>query len=96
MKVFIIRNPAAEFGCELFEGETGTVSDDLGNLLVSKGIAKCLDKLPKETVKTVSQSPAIAEAKPPAITPDVPEKEPAKASSAPAKQQRKQFKRKDA
>jgi hypothetical protein len=80
MKVFIKRNPARLWGCELAEGDTGEVDDELGRILVAGGIADCLDEPPKPgtvekatadleayRLKAVPEQPVIAEAKPPAV-----------------------------
>lgn len=52
MKVLMLRNPAANVGCRLEEGETGDVPDNMGRVLVSAGLAKCLDP-PPETIATI-------------------------------------------
>lgn len=63
MKVSMRRNPAAAYGCQLREGDTGTVDDALGRRLVAAGIADCLDEPAAPAVKAVPPPPPI-EAKP--------------------------------
>jgi hypothetical protein len=71
VNVRILRNPAALYGCRVAEGETGEVPDNLGRLLVSQGLAECLDPPPEPapTVRAVPEQPAIAEAVEPEIKP---------------------------
>jgi hypothetical protein len=85
VKVIIIRNPARSLGCELQEGETGEIDDDIGKVLVARGIANCLDEPEPEPkpgtvekatadleayrVQAVPEQPAIAESAEPAIAP---------------------------
>lgn len=45
MKIKMLRNPAARLGCELSEGETGDVDDDLAEKLIEMNIAE----LPSDT-----------------------------------------------
>lgn len=68
MKVYLERNPALHFDCELQEGQTGQVADDLGRKLVAAGIAKCLDPpKSKKQIEAVPEQPEIAESKQPAV-----------------------------
>lgn len=71
MKVLMLRNAARNLGCELSEGETGTVDPHLGARLVSIGIAVEVEsqKQPKK-VKGVPVAPSIAETTKPAILAD--------------------------
>jgi len=71
VKVKMLRNPAASVGCRVVEGETGEVPDNLGRLLVSQGLAECLDPPPESApvVRAIPNPPAIAEAKAPEIKP---------------------------
>ena len=61
MKVFIKRNPSALLGCPLCEGETGEVDGDIGKILVSRGLADCLDE-PKPKAATVEKATEDLEA----------------------------------
>jgi len=60
MKVYVKRNPADKYNCPLKEGETGNVSDDVGNVLVKAGLAVCLD----EPIKAVPKQPTVAKQEP--------------------------------
>lgn len=57
----MLRNPRAEIGCSLKEGETGDVSDELGTQLVNAGLA--VDVSPPEQrpqkIKAVPQEAAL-------------------------------------
>jgi len=55
----MLRNPAKSLGCELMEGETGDVNDDLANRLISQNIAVASP----EEIKAVAKKPPIADAK---------------------------------
>ena len=71
MKITLLRNPAASYGCSLLEGETGDVSTSLGEQLVAIGVAVALVSdepkyLPKK-VKGVPKNPEIAKAVQPTI-----------------------------
>ena len=72
MKVLMLRNPATHLGCSLVEGETGTVSETVGRALLAGGIAVRIDEPLPPVIQTVPPPPAIAEATPPEIMPDVP------------------------
>ena len=86
MNVLLLRNPDRSLRCPLSEGETGEVSDELGKVLVGKGLAVCLDNetVAKATedlnaykerqLEGVSEQPAVAEAEPPAIKKRKPKK----------------------
>jgi hypothetical protein len=72
----MLRNAASHLGCELSEGDSGTVDRDLGERLVRMGIAvevesKAKAVKPKEsTLKGVSAKPSIAESKPAEVAGD--------------------------
>jgi hypothetical protein len=81
VKVRMLRNPAASYGCRVAEGETGEVPDNLGRQLVSQGLAECLDPPPAAepeppppepapVVRAIPEPPAIAEAKATEIKPE--------------------------
>jgi hypothetical protein len=70
LKVKLLRNPAAAYGCRLREAQTGIVDDELGRRLVAAGIAECLDDAPATAVRAVPPQPAIAQAAPPEIQAD--------------------------
>lgn len=75
MRVYMLRNAAAGFGCELKEGETGVVNRDLGERLIGLGIAQLIEEAKpararQSTVKGVSPKPSIAEVKPAEIASD--------------------------
>lgn len=55
----MLRNPAANVGCRLQEGESGEVHDNLGRTLVAAGLAKCLDQ-PPEVIVTIPDEPIKA------------------------------------
>lgn len=57
MKVLMRRNPASNVGCELTEGQTGEVPDNLGRQLVASGLAQCLDPPKKEPPKKIKAIP---------------------------------------
>lgn len=72
MKVLMLRNPAAVVGCQLREGETGEMPDNMGRVLVASGLALCLDPpkatppkkefiqaIPEPPIEAVPPSPAI-------------------------------------
>lgn len=59
MQVLMFRNPRKDLGCELQEGQTGEVSDELGAELVKMGIA---EEVPMKKIKGVSKIPAISKA----------------------------------
>ena len=76
MKVKMIRTAGEGFGCSLLEGETGEVSQQVGEKLVAYGIAEHVPDPPKplpppveesELLKAIPAEPAIAMAKPPAV-----------------------------
>jgi len=89
MKVQMLRNPGAAWGCNLAEGETGTVDTLTGKRLVAAGVAVEIvepKQEPKpEEIKAVPATPAIAEPKPASIKAPVKETE-ASASEVDAKQ----------
>jgi hypothetical protein len=67
MKVLMLRNPSDSLGCNLREGETGQVSQALGERLVQLGIAVVVDEPEKpqrqsrpRQVRGVQDKPAIA------------------------------------
>jgi len=66
----MLRNPAARYGCELRERETGTVDDAIGRALVAAGIAVCVD--PPKPVEAKPVPPKPAEPKPLLAVPDAP------------------------
>jgi hypothetical protein len=70
VRVHMLRNPAASYGCGLKEGQTGDVEPSIGRVLVALGIA---EELP-EPIRAVPDRPAIAQAKPPQITPAAPQR----------------------
>jgi hypothetical protein len=59
MKVKLLRNPGVFWGCDLTEGETGTVDIGLGQKLVTAGIAVDVSE-PKPKIEAVPPKPAIA------------------------------------
>ena len=83
MKVKMKRSAGDGFGCRLLEGETGEVSQQVGEKLVAYGIAEHIPDPPKplpppveepvepaqepELLKAIPAEPAIAMAKPPAV-----------------------------
>lgn len=70
MKVRMLRSPAFTLGCDLKEGEEGSVSTELANYLLALGIAEAVvEPEPKsKTLKAVSSKPQIADTKEPEIT----------------------------
>jgi len=56
MKITMLRNAAAKFGCKLSEGETGEVENELAKELVDAKIAVQADE---KSVKAVAKIPAI-------------------------------------
>ena len=70
MRVQLLRNPAAELGCRIQEGEIGEVDAPIGRRLVSLGIAVELEEpKPAPVLRAIPDEPAIAEAKPVDIAP---------------------------
>jgi len=64
MKIKLLRNPAASFGCEIKEGESGEVETNLAETLIKRGLAVPVsdEASPKtETVKAV-ESPVTVKA----------------------------------
>ncbi len=59
MLIKLLRNPAARLGCELHEGETGNVSESLGQQLVALGLAEEATEA-VAVVRGVDAAPAIA------------------------------------
>ena len=59
MLIKLLRNPAARLGCKLYEGETGSVSESLGQQLVSLGLAEEATQA-AAVVRGVDPVPAIA------------------------------------
>lgn len=60
MEILLLRNPSISFGCELKEGETGKVSEELGGKLVALGLAVEIEKPAKAVeIKGVPTTPAI-------------------------------------
>ena len=59
MQVLMLRNPRRDLGCELQEGQTGEVSDELGAELIKLRIAE--EVLPKE-ILGVAKAPRISRA----------------------------------
>ena len=39
MKILMLRNAAASYGCKLSEGETGDVDKEMAETLIARGIA---------------------------------------------------------
>lgn len=39
MKILMLRNAAASFGCKLSEGQTGDVDQSIAEILIARGIA---------------------------------------------------------
>lgn len=80
MKITMLRNPAARFGCELQEGQTGKVDADLGRRLVAMGIAVELQpsivetvepevkEKPTQKIRGVSKSPEVSKPTEPAVS----------------------------
>lgn len=69
MLIQMLRNASTRYGCDLLEGQTGNVSQKLGELLVKDGIALQIEREaenPKK-IKGVAKAPAIAEEIKPAI-----------------------------
>jgi len=56
MKITMLRNAAAKFGCKLSEGETGEVDNELAQELVDAKIAVPAEE---KSVKAVAKTPAI-------------------------------------
>ena len=70
MKVKLLRNPAAELGCRIQEGESGEIDDPIGHRLISLGIAIEIEQpKPVPVVRAIPEPPAIAEAAAPQIAP---------------------------
>jgi len=64
MKITMIRNPSRRFGCELMEGQTGEVSDNLAASLIDAGLAvEAVAAAPvqasKKKIEAVPEKPAI-------------------------------------
>jgi hypothetical protein len=63
MKITMIRNPSRRFGCELMEGQTGEVSDNLAVSLIDAGLAVEAVTAPvqasKKKIEAVPEKPAI-------------------------------------
>jgi hypothetical protein len=71
VKVLLLRNPAAELGCRIREGESGEVDEPIGRRLISLGIAIEIEQpKPVPVVRAIPEEPAIAKAKAPEIAPD--------------------------
>ncbi len=60
MLVLMLRNPKASLGCELQEGQTGEVSDELGAELVKLRIA---EEITLKEIVGVAKAPEISKAK---------------------------------
>lgn len=61
MKIRMLRNASASYGCTLHEGETGDVDPVLGRSLVDAKIAESLDPAPPtQPILAVPEPPAIA------------------------------------
>lgn len=93
-RIELLRNPAAAFGCDLVEGETGDVDASLAETLIARGIARAVE--PK-TLKGVSEEPAIAGDKsampePNTMPISAPATRPAETESTTAKQSKKKAK----
>lgn len=56
-KITMLRNPSSDYGCDLKEGETGTVEDPLAKMLIDRNIAVAVD-LPK-VIEAVPELPEI-------------------------------------
>jgi hypothetical protein len=70
LKVQLLRNPAAELGCRIQEGESGEIDDPIGHRLISLGIAIEIEQpKPVPVVRAIPDEPAIAEAQAPEIAP---------------------------
>lgn len=71
MRVKMLRNPAADFDCNLHEAETGVVSEATGKALIAAGIAVDLDaptpqpkpRKPRARPATPAKSESTAPAK---------------------------------
>jgi hypothetical protein len=53
MKILMLRNAAASFGCKLTEGETGDVDKSLAEALIARGIAVSAE------IKAVPEKPNV-------------------------------------
>lgn len=56
MKITMLRNAAAKFGCKLSEGETGEMENEVAQQLIDARIAVPAEE---KTVKAVAKTPAI-------------------------------------
>ena len=62
----MLRSPAFTLGCDLKEGDEGSLETELANELISRGIAEPVAALPEakpKQLKAVPPNPSIAEAK---------------------------------
>jgi len=69
LMVKMLRNPSSSFQCNLLEGQTGEVPDELGETLVSLNIAELISKkveAPKK-IKGVAKAPEVAKKVEPTI-----------------------------
>jgi hypothetical protein len=57
MKITMLRNPAASFGCKLGEGQTGDIDKELAERLIELNIAVPFVK--EEKIKGVPEEPQI-------------------------------------
>jgi hypothetical protein len=57
MKIQMLRNPAASLGCDLKEGETGSVETPVGEKLIAMGIA--VEVVPAGKTRGVSEKPTV-------------------------------------
>lgn len=71
MKVKMLRTPGLGYECDLKEGQTGDVPDELGSQLVALGLAEAVGGRKKNRqVKGVAKSPEIATTDQPNIQPE--------------------------
>jgi alkyl sulfatase BDS1-like metallo-beta-lactamase superfamily hydrolase len=63
MKILMLRNAAASYGCKLSEGETGDVDKELADTLIARGIAVPgeIKAVPEKTSGKPSTKPTTAE-----------------------------------
>ena len=69
MQITMLRNPSFLLGCDLTEGKTGEVNDDLAERLIGMGLAVKSAEAPK-TIKAVPPAVAIADPVPQTIAGD--------------------------
>ena len=61
-KITMLRNPSSDYGCDLKEGETGFVDDQLAKIFSDRSIAVVIE-VPK-VIKAVPDQPAISGVEP--------------------------------